>query len=513
MTTLQNDLKSFERKQITVSILALIGFLGASLVFNYIAMNSRAEQTAKLISRMIQTEDFREVGNTLQLARLDYFTKIQYVSDDPRKSFTLPAVAEVSGHPSLWHLATYDKKIVNVNELVISNPGDKIVFEFSRLSLMPWAFLFWFILNIVSIPQTRLQKKRIVKQYQKDIAIQKDVAHAEIAKKVRHNIRTPLSALLRLSSKTTDMATDQRDLFQSIITQIRTLISEMDPHREASEAQTGTESVWNTLRQAVNENRLAIPEGISLSSRLEDSIVSARVKFTPHELRSVVANLVMNAAEALGGNGKVELTARDSGSSVVVEVSDNGPGISAELISKVIGKGFTSGKSGGTGLGLHHANECVKLWGGHLQIKSAPGNTSVSLTLPIVDREPWFVPRLKFSQEDRVVVIDDQVSFHRLWKMRLAEVGFCGKLHTFFSRDEATEFLAHNEVRGNTHYFVDYDLGENSSGLQYLNELSNQKNRYLVTGSFDEVEIQCDCIRQGIGLIPKPELSELPIVI
>ena len=513
MSTLQGSLKAFERKQMTVSFLALIGFLGASIIFNYIDKNSKAEQAARSISKSIQTEDFRDVGSNLQLARLNYFSKIQYVSDDPRKSFTLPAKAEFAEQPSLLHLLSHDKKIVNVNELVISNPGDKIIFEFSRLSFIPWAFLIWLTLNIVSIPQTWMQKRRIETQYQKDLIFQKDLAHAEVAKKVRHNIRTPLSALLRLSSKTNEMGSEQQDLFQSIITQIRTIISEMDPHQEDSHETVGTESVWNTLRQAVSENRLASMDGISILSRLDDSIASAKVRFVPHELRSIIANLVMNATEALDGKGKVEINARDTGVSIVVEVSDNGPGIPAELISKVTDKGFTSGKRSGTGLGLHHANEYMKLWGGQLRIKSAPGATTLSLIFPILDREAWYVPRLKLAQGDRVVIVDDQVSFHRLWKMRLKEAGFLGEVHAFFTQGEAKTFLNANKSETHTHHFVDYDLGNGSSGLEYLNELPDKANRYLVTGSFDEPEIQRKCELRAIGLIPKPELADLPIVV
>lgn len=514
MQTLKGNLKTFERKQIVVSILALLVFLGSSIIINTIQLSGRAEQTAKLITRMVQIEDFREVGTTLELARLDYFQTIHYQSDEHRKSFSLPARAGITANSSFFHFLSTEKTTVNVRDLGIADVSDKIVFEYSRFLFVPYAFALWLILNIVSIPQTRFMKRKIIEQYQADLKIQKKLAQSEISKKVRHNIRTPLSALLRLSSDFSEMKQEKRILFQGIINQIRNLISELDPHDANAPVADTSENLWNTLRLSVSENRLAHEsDKIRFTCELEESISSAKVQFQPHELRSILANLITNAKEAIPDSGEIILLARDAGTSVIIEVRDNGVGIPEENLSQVTLMGFSAGKSGGTGLGLYHANKCMAAWRGKLQIQSSPRATVVTLALPIIDREPWHVARLKLQANDRVVVIDDQVSIHHLWKLRLSELEFKGELITYFG-DEPIEVMI-SCVGSRTHFFVDYNFGESIeiTGLDIIKRIPAVHDRYLVTGSFDECSVQHGCIDLDVGLIPKSTLATLPIIV
>lgn len=60
------------------------------------------------------------------------------------------------------------------------------------------AVLAWLILNLISIPQTRFLKRRLIEQFNRDIEVEKKIAKSEIAQQVRHNLRTPLAALSRL---------------------------------------------------------------------------------------------------------------------------------------------------------------------------------------------------------------------------------------------------------------------------------------------------------------------------
>ena len=104
-------------------------------------------------------------------------------------------------------------------------------------------------------------------------------------------------------------------------------------------------------------------------------------------LEQVVINLLLNSCQALSGhNQAIRLkTFQPNPEQVVLQISDEGQGIPAEILESIT-KPFTTTKrdSGGTGLGLSVSNRIVKAHKGKLQFESEPGvKTTVSLILPI----------------------------------------------------------------------------------------------------------------------------------
>ncbi|MBP8985967.1 MAG: hypothetical protein KBG12_09525, partial [Syntrophobacterales bacterium] len=91
----------------------------------------------------------------------------------------------------------------------------------------------------------------------------------------------------------------------------------------------------------------------------------------------------LNALEAMGRGGVLSVSLRkDSDRRVRVEVSDTGPGIGKDEVSRIFDPYFTT-KSSGTGLGLAVVHKVVEAHGGELQVESVPGKgTTVSILLP-----------------------------------------------------------------------------------------------------------------------------------
>jgi len=101
-------------------------------------------------------------------------------------------------------------------------------------------------------------------------------------------------------------------------------------------------------------------------------------------LRQVVANVVKNAVEATertaGATIDVRLGRR--GSAVIIEVTDNGPGVPADAREKIFLPFFTT-KPHGTGLGLAIVKKIMDLHGGEIELESAAGRgTTVRLIIP-----------------------------------------------------------------------------------------------------------------------------------
>lgn len=90
-------------------------------------------------------------------------------------------------------------------------------------------------------------------------------------------------------------------------------------------------------------------------------------------IEQVLINLIKNAIEALENspNAKIELTGTYNDSSVIIEVTDNGPGIIPEAIERVFIPFFTTKKSG-SGIGLALSRQIMQMHNGSLTVKSEP---------------------------------------------------------------------------------------------------------------------------------------------
>ena len=108
------------------------------------------------------------------------------------------------------------------------------------------------------------------------------------------------------------------------------------------------------------------------------------------QIEDAVLNLIINAIEAIAGDGQVEVTIRraenadeESGEEAVIEVSDNGRGINREDLARIFNPFFTK-TEGGTGLGLPAVRRIARLHGGRIEVKSVPGEGSTfTLHLPL----------------------------------------------------------------------------------------------------------------------------------
>jgi signal transduction histidine kinase len=104
------------------------------------------------------------------------------------------------------------------------------------------------------------------------------------------------------------------------------------------------------------------------------------------ELNQVWTNLIDNAIDAMNGKGQLRVrTYRDDGC-VVVEIGDNGPGISPEIKSHIFEPFFTTKAVGeGTGLGLDSVQRIVRKHSGNIQVNSKPGDTRFQVWLPLAE--------------------------------------------------------------------------------------------------------------------------------
>ena len=103
------------------------------------------------------------------------------------------------------------------------------------------------------------------------------------------------------------------------------------------------------------------------------------------ELNQIWTNLIDNAIDAMNGSGDLRIRTYREDDCVVVEIADNGPGISPEVEAHIFEPFFTTkGVGEGTGLGLDTVQRIVRKHRGSIQVTSEPGNTRFQVYLPLV---------------------------------------------------------------------------------------------------------------------------------
>jgi signal transduction histidine kinase len=109
-----------------------------------------------------------------------------------------------------------------------------------------------------------------------------------------------------------------------------------------------------------------------------------RVRVDHGQIQNVLTNLVLNAREAIGADGRITVqTARRNGW-IILSVSDNGCGMSRDFIDRSLFRPFQSTKKKGIGIGMFQCKIIVEAHGGQIEVESEPGKgTSFRVLLPV----------------------------------------------------------------------------------------------------------------------------------
>jgi signal transduction histidine kinase len=147
--------------------------------------------------------------------------------------------------------------------------------------------------------------------------------------------------------------------------------------------------VGERIAHLISLLRAVLPPTISL--KVETGMQPRAVEADPTQVEQVVANLVLNARDALPKGGRVEVrlgggASQDGRPGTTVEVEDNGMGMSPETVAKVGQPFFTTKEAGrGTGLGLASVKSILNQLGGEMTVRSQEGvGTTVRLWFPLV---------------------------------------------------------------------------------------------------------------------------------
>lgn len=211
------------------------------------------------------------------------------------------------------------------------------------------------------------------------VMAEKLAALGELTAGVAHEINNPTAVILGhldlLISDLGDSAQAHRSEIDLIIEQVYRIRSIVNNLLQYARPSVYVGQLQDVDVNAVVADTLVLVDhalrksGARVRKRLE---ASGTIRMNRQELQQVLVNLVVNAAHAVERGGRVEIVTEDWDGGVCIMVSDDGPGIAEEHLTRLFDPFFTT-KSDGTGLGLSVTYGIVRRYGGDIAVDSVPG--------------------------------------------------------------------------------------------------------------------------------------------
>ncbi len=216
-------------------------------------------------------------------------------------------------------------------------------------------------------------------------------AMGELASGVAHEIRNPINAIGMIAQRLnkefipTSSQTEYNDITQllrtevnrvnKIITQFLNYAKPIELNLKPVELKPYFEEVFHLFEDQAKQ------KAIKFILQKDDSL---NIKFDPDLIKQTLLNIIQNAFDAVNNGGEVILQYYKSKKDFIIQVSDNGIGISPEQQKKIFDLYFTT-KKDGNGLGLSISQKIISQHNGSISVSSIVNNgTTIKIILPIL---------------------------------------------------------------------------------------------------------------------------------
>jgi len=164
---------------------------------------------------------------------------------------------------------------------------------------------------------------------------------------------------------------------------ISAIVASVKDYTHMDEARTQTVDVHDGIESTLTMLAHELRRGDVRVERDYDRDLPA-VTVHASQLNQVWTNLIDNAIDAVDGDGTITIRTARAGDAISVSVTDDGPGVPAELQSRLFEPFFTTKDvGGGTGLGLDIVRRIVENHRGQVRLESEPGRTRFEVRLPV----------------------------------------------------------------------------------------------------------------------------------
>ncbi|MFC1884104.1 ATP-binding protein [Thermodesulfobacteriota bacterium] len=252
-------------------------------------------------------------------------------------------------------------------------------------------------------------------------------AIGELAAGIAHEINNPVAIMVEEAGWIDDLLEEEEfgesknlSEFKRALKQIRTqgrrckeITHKLLSFARKSDSRVEEVALHDFIEDIISiSSKKAKLDGVFIEKDIQKDLPPVAV--SPTELQQVILNLINNALDAMEEKGGlIKITAKATEDSILIEVSDNGPGIPAENISKIFDPFFTTKPVGkGTGLGLSICYGIIKKLGGEINVRSTVGEGSTfRIRIPLIrlDKGSVKIPKnFEESFEKKETLIDKE---------------------------------------------------------------------------------------------------------
>ena len=360
------------------------------------------------------------------------------------------------------------------------------------------------------------------------IALQEKEHFAMLARKVAHDINSPLASLKMMLDRCEELHENKRSILrratEGAIDIANNLISSYQKKENSSSAEIELRQpllISDLLIHLLSEKKVQYEQHpVIFETNIASNAQFAFIHAQKIEFRRTLSNLINNAVDALEGkkDGVVTVKLTADADFVSAKVKDNGKGMSRDKVEKMLEhQGFTEGKENGHGLGLQQVWDTLDYNQGTMAVQSTlREGTSIQLTFPRVAAPSWIAQKILLTPNSIIVILDDEESMHPAWDLRLSDFLTTNpsiQLHHFTHGQKAFDFLnkLSSEEKNRVIFLSDYELmNQDRNGLQII-EASQITQAILVTSYYSNPKVREAAAKLNVSILPKQMAAVIPI--
>lgn len=365
------------------------------------------------------------------------------------------------------------------------------------------------------------------------LEVSKQLEISKIAVQVAHDIKSPVLALNMFFEKDKIFLPEEsRIIIRNSIQRIQDIANNLIlKHQENNTSNIckvnnlTTHLISSIIHSLVSEKRIQYRNliNINIEEKFSHNSYGLFGSIQINDFKTILSNLINNSVESFEEKkGHIFIVLYENDGKICILIEDNGKGIESELIPKIVEKGKSFGKPDGNGLGLYHATETLKSWGAYLKIESTLKiGTKVRIYLEKKLPPLWFVSEITIEENSIIVIIDDDVSIHNIWKECLRNIELSNINTEVIHFTDPNLFINWKNINTesntlnnkNIFYLFDYEfINYHLNGIQLIENFGIKSNSILVTSHFEDNNFTELCLQKNIKLIPKSLVCYVPIV-
>lgn len=363
----------------------------------------------------------------------------------------------------------------------------------------------------------KVKKNELVSTQKMAIEQLSQIRLGELAAKAVHDIRGAVRNIRQTAKVASGLNDQQKTIIENAVIKISNISQNL---RQSTVDFHSTENLKKdqfdliqALLHLINEKQIEFGETAIIE--FQTNLEKMNLELNLQELLRSIENLINNAVEASNPQQPVIVSVySETENFIEISITDSGRGISKENINQLGVKGFTYGKTDGTGLGVYSAKRFVEDIGGRFKVVSTFGKgTTVTLEIPTlhIEKQPSHV----IASDQHIVILEDQVLIRKTIQYKFNKAGLNPDKYTLLSTPQELEnWIATHDIhfRLYSDYFLEDKNGHAlENGIEVINRLGLNSKAILFTSAYDNPLVIEAAQKASVPMMSKDEFLDAEV--